>query len=192
MMDFISGLITVVFVVVLAALLYIYNYHVVCFCLPYGRDRSRQGCFINLETSDYMPPLIFPFVCTCYWLCFFTKHTQVTKIIYIYEGRKCRYLGEKTPLISDDIKGQNYGCYNTCSICLEELLEGDELIELTCRHSYHKDCIQKWLSDKHVSKCPLCNHTIYSETIVIEDYSRNRMMIGRRVYLQRPSDVSDV
>ena len=41
-----------------------------------------------------------------------------------------------------------------CSICLEELNDGKEKYELACHHLYHKECIQKWLSNH--TTCPLC------------------------------------
>ncbi|CAN0380446.1 unnamed protein product, partial [Scytosiphon promiscuus] len=42
----------------------------------------------------------------------------------------------------------------TCSICKEDMLEGDLLKKLTCDHVYHKVCILPWFGQsKH---CPLC------------------------------------
>jgi hypothetical protein len=42
----------------------------------------------------------------------------------------------------------------TCSICLEEFEDGDELKFLWCLHRFHKKCIDQWL-DKHTN-CPVC------------------------------------
>ncbi|KAF2309854.1 hypothetical protein GH714_005384 [Hevea brasiliensis] len=42
----------------------------------------------------------------------------------------------------------------TCVVCLEELEEEDDLIELPCSHLYHEGCIVKWLLSSHL--CPLC------------------------------------
>ena len=45
----------------------------------------------------------------------------------------------------------------TCGICLEDYNEGDTKKTLACRtrpHSFHKDCIDKWLS--LVASCPIC------------------------------------
>ncbi|RGB25733.1 hypothetical protein C1646_595196, partial [Rhizophagus diaphanus] len=42
-----------------------------------------------------------------------------------------------------------------CSICLEELVDGETLRELPCSHLYHMECIDKWLTTKS-SHCPLC------------------------------------
>ncbi|KAG6526079.1 hypothetical protein ZIOFF_016056 [Zingiber officinale] len=31
-----------------------------------------------------------------------------------------------------------------CSICLERFVEGEELIQLSCRHRFHPDCLEPW------------------------------------------------
>ncbi|KAJ9141304.1 hypothetical protein P3X46_031852 [Hevea brasiliensis] len=49
----------------------------------------------------------------------------------------------------------------TCVVCLEELEEDDDLIELPCSHLYHEDCIVKWLLSSHL--CPLCRHQMPTE-----------------------------
>jgi hypothetical protein len=43
---------------------------------------------------------------------------------------------------------------DTCSVCLEKLVETDICRELRCNHLFHKDCIDHWL-DEHIS-CPVC------------------------------------
>ncbi|CAG8507972.1 10751_t:CDS:1, partial [Acaulospora morrowiae] len=43
----------------------------------------------------------------------------------------------------------------TCAICLEDFDNGDEVRELPCRHWYHVECIDPWLTTKS-SSCPLC------------------------------------
>jgi hypothetical protein len=45
---------------------------------------------------------------------------------------------------------------DSCSICLEEFQDGEELRVLpTCKHTYHIHCVDKWLTTKS-SHCPLC------------------------------------
>ncbi|CAG8608494.1 20640_t:CDS:1 [Cetraspora pellucida] len=43
----------------------------------------------------------------------------------------------------------------TCAICLEDFDDGDKIRELPCRHCYHVECIDPWLTTKS-SSCPLC------------------------------------
>ena len=41
-----------------------------------------------------------------------------------------------------------------CPICLEDLLPGSVLRRLTCKHHFHKACLDTWLAHKAV--CPIC------------------------------------
>ncbi|ORZ00404.1 hypothetical protein BCR43DRAFT_485156 [Syncephalastrum racemosum] len=47
-----------------------------------------------------------------------------------------------------------------CVICLEKVDEGDVVRELPCKHDYHQNCIDPWLTTK-CAECPLCK-TDYS------------------------------
>eukprot|EP00469_Lotharella_globosa_P000271 CAMPEP_0167791444 /NCGR_PEP_ID=MMETSP0111_2-20121227/11947_1 /TAXON_ID=91324 /ORGANISM="Lotharella globosa, Strain CCCM811" /LENGTH=185 /DNA_ID=CAMNT_0007684129 /DNA_START=137 /DNA_END=694 /DNA_ORIENTATION=- len=42
----------------------------------------------------------------------------------------------------------------TCAICLEPLVDGDEMRTVPCMHSFHVNCIDKWLRSK--PNCPVC------------------------------------
>ncbi len=42
----------------------------------------------------------------------------------------------------------------TCAVCLCEVEDGEEIRQLTCRHMYHRACIDSWLRKRGV--CPLC------------------------------------
>jgi len=50
----------------------------------------------------------------------------------------------------------------TCSICLDEYENGDDLTRLPCQHTYHTQCIDAWCSN-HV-RCPLCNANLDEES----------------------------
>lgn len=47
-----------------------------------------------------------------------------------------------------------------CSICLGEYEEGEELVCLPCKHTYHEDCVGSWCTN-HI-RCPLCNFDLES------------------------------
>ena len=52
----------------------------------------------------------------------------------------------------------------TCSICYENFKKGDEIAfsrNHACQHSFHVDCIVKWLM-KH-SDCPICRANYVQE-----------------------------
>ncbi|KAB2047896.1 hypothetical protein ES319_A13G077700v1, partial [Gossypium barbadense] len=41
-----------------------------------------------------------------------------------------------------------------CMICLEELEVGFDASRMPCSHTFHGDCIEKWLRQSHY--CPIC------------------------------------
>ncbi|KAF8707113.1 hypothetical protein HU200_030348 [Digitaria exilis] len=42
-----------------------------------------------------------------------------------------------------------------CALCLLDFVEEDRLRAMPCSHTFHQDCIFRWL---HV--CPLCRHQL--------------------------------
>lgn len=44
---------------------------------------------------------------------------------------------------------------DTCAICIEDFEDGEQLRLLPCKHWYHVECIDPWLTTKS-SSCPLC------------------------------------
>lgn len=60
------------------------------------------------------------------------------------------------------LKGYTKVKYNKdhlcCSICLEEFKIGSFERKLSCTHSFHKKCIDRWLNI--INSCPICrkNH----------------------------------
>lgn len=48
-----------------------------------------------------------------------------------------------------------------CSICLEELGEGDSLGSLPCGHKhFHKKCIDEWIRISNNNSCPICRNIV--------------------------------
>ncbi|KAJ2509716.1 hypothetical protein H4217_008207 [Coemansia sp. RSA 1939] len=45
-----------------------------------------------------------------------------------------------------------------CGICMDEYNKDEEVVELPCKHIYHKDCIEHWL--KMNGTCPVCRTRI--------------------------------
>ncbi|XP_010535775.1 PREDICTED: E3 ubiquitin-protein ligase AIP2 [Tarenaya hassleriana] len=45
-----------------------------------------------------------------------------------------------------------------CCICKENLVVGDKMQELPCKHTFHPPCLKPWL-DEHNS-CPICRHEL--------------------------------
>lgn len=85
-----------------------------------------------------------------------SSNLVLTFVYYIYEDRpkavSLDELNEKIPLsvnASADL--------NDCPICMEEIRVGDSVRELPCKHTYHNDCVDEWIT-KYVNECPLCRN----------------------------------
>jgi len=42
----------------------------------------------------------------------------------------------------------------TCTICMNEIVSGNKVGDLSCRHIFHKECLKEWILWRNV--CPLC------------------------------------
>jgi hypothetical protein len=54
-------------------------------------------------------------------------------------------------------KSENFD-HGTCGICLEDYQKGEHKKSLSCPHSFHKECIDRWL--KQVASCPICKKEV--------------------------------
>lgn len=60
------------------------------------------------------------------------------------------------PTVSYSSEMKLVGAVAECAICLSEFVEGDAVQVLgRCKHGFHEQCIQLWLSSSHHS-CPTC------------------------------------
>lgn len=46
-----------------------------------------------------------------------------------------------------------------CNVCMENYNINDNITQLDCKHFFHKNCIQNWLCNEHVT-CPICRKDI--------------------------------
>ncbi|KAK2737601.1 hypothetical protein FQN55_001031, partial [Onygenales sp. PD_40] len=82
---------------------------------------------------------------------FITKLNQVTKCISGHELWKEKKGGE-FPSTS--------GLHRACIICQEDLTREMTYRRLTCEHTFHKPCLDKWMAQWNAS-CPLCSAKYY-------------------------------
>ena len=55
-----------------------------------------------------------------------------------------------------DISG---GGLTECSICIENFEDDDEILYTKCCHTFHKECINKWITEYNI-KCPICKKDV--------------------------------
>ena len=60
---------------------------------------------------------------------------------------------------SSSSDGNNAKTDDKCSICLCQYEAGEEVKMLPCLHSYHGQCIDRWLQQSNA--CPVCKHNIH-------------------------------
>ncbi len=53
-----------------------------------------------------------------------------------------------------------------CTICMDDMKEGEEYYNLTCKHIFHIDCIKEYLLNYN-HQCPLCKEEIGDKKINI-------------------------
>ena len=80
-------------------------------------------------------------------------------------------------IIYDDKKYET----KECVISMNEFKNGDEIIQLPCKHIFHKESIETWLKEES-SKCPICRFELdYKEVknddnIIVEDFDTSNNM----------------
>ena len=53
-----------------------------------------------------------------------------------------------------------------CTICLEDFMEGEEIVLCPCKHCFHQHCIKDWLRMKN--SCPVCKLLIQRSFLATE------------------------
>lgn len=50
-----------------------------------------------------------------------------------------------------------------CAICLVDFNHADLLLQLTCKHIYHRECLLHWLQTHY--RCPYCRFLVYQQPV---------------------------
>lgn len=96
---------------------------------------------------------VFRVFFTVIWFCFFFPYHQ--NIPKQKKGVPKPFFAEiPTFKYSPDRKLKN----ESCSICLSDFVEKDDILELRCLHNFHTKCAKKWLSQRR--QCPLCQRDV--------------------------------
>ncbi|KAL1550572.1 RING-type E3 ubiquitin transferase [Salvia divinorum] len=82
-------------------------------------------------------------------------------------GTESRGLSAETiaslPSINYKSQGNQEGISDSCVICRLDFEDDDTLILLSCKHSYHSECINNWLQINKV--CPVCSAEVSNSRI---------------------------
>jgi E3 ubiquitin-protein ligase RNF115/126 len=66
-------------------------------------------------------------------------------------------------MLGDDGKGE-------CSVCMDDVQLGEEVVSLPCNHWFHETCVGLWLSEHNT--CPICRKGIDSQPTQASDNQR--------------------
>ncbi|KAJ3121441.1 hypothetical protein HK098_003669 [Nowakowskiella sp. JEL0407] len=77
-----------------------------------------------------------------------------------------------TSLVPSSVTGVHYSSEFSCAICVSDYVDGEWIRELSCKHLFHKECIDIWLCGDEDGgygghrTCPLCNsEAVAAETV---------------------------
>jgi len=65
---------------------------------------------------------------------FLTPHTQTTPLMSTY--------------VTINVQTDE------CAICLSQFGRSDDVVDLPCKHTFHRDCVLRWFREK--TECPVC------------------------------------
>ena len=82
---------------------------------------------------------------------------------------------------------------NNCTICLEQFIEEQSIINLTpCHHIFHKECLHKWLCDNlDHPKCPNCNHILIEIEKEINKGEINSNSVNNNIENERNNQINN-
>jgi len=78
------------------------------------------------------------------------------------------------PIKIFDMKKMKENDPETCAVCIDDFKDGDKLRVLPCRHEYHVECIDLWLTTRK-RFCPICKRSITGE----DDADENTPLLAR-------------
>ena len=52
-----------------------------------------------------------------------------------------------------------------CAICLGQYVEGEDVMQLPCKHEFHCKCIRSWLEHNAAPSCPLCKRPVVPQRV---------------------------
>ena len=76
-------------------------------------------------------------------------------------------------IIINDEKLKSFGIENTCAVCKDEFIIGQECLLMPCQHHFHKNCLLPWLNERN--SCPVCRFELPTDDEDFENRKKNRL-----------------
>uniref|UniRef100_UPI00358F2758 E3 ubiquitin-protein ligase znrf3-like isoform X2 n=1 Tax=Myxine glutinosa TaxID=7769 RepID=UPI00358F2758 len=90
------------------------------------------------------------------------SHTELTRLTLLamesMETRKYRAKGRRCTRKLNRSRAGSLSSGSECAICLEHYTDGEEVRVVSCRHKFHRRCVDPWLLRQR--SCPRCRYTI--------------------------------
>ena len=89
-------------------------------------------------------------------------------------------------LTKDKLNG--FGTENSCSVCKDDFVIGNKMMDLPCKHYFHEECLMPWLN-QHDS-CPICRFELKTDD---DDYEKMKLQRSSNIINQnRNSQIQNI
>ena len=88
----------------------------------------------------------------------FLSCSQVCSSLCMGFIKNCKNNYNKYKLPISKVRSNDNLLLDECSICLEKYKKNEKIINLNCSHSFHQNCLSKWLNNNNT--CPQCRENI--------------------------------
>ena len=77
---------------------------------------------------------------------------------------------KKCTIDSDKLK--EFGVENSCAICKDEFIIGEECLLMPCQHHFHVQCLLPWLNERN--SCPVCRFELPTDDKDFEERKKQK------------------
>ncbi len=66
-------------------------------------------------------------------------------------------------IIRKEVEGyeRDGGEVDDCVFCLQEKMQGEQIIRTYCKHAYHRECFEEWVRQENsLLSCPMCKRKL--------------------------------
>ena len=95
-----------------------------------------------------------------------TLPTQDDDVIKIFRMMEDTTKQVKVEIVEDENQNSKesddlpFEMRTECGMCFDSYSLGQEKCRLPCKHTFHKECVMKWLIENRKNQCPLCRYKV--------------------------------